>query len=134
MARGGAIKTLSPRALRRLRTGGSPEQLDLWAPRRPRTRADCKDGPRPCPWVGCRYHLAIDVKAGGAVTLNFPDREVWQLRQTCALDVADRGGTADTGGLTLVEIGELLNVSDERVRQIEERGRSRMAADLRESE
>lgn len=28
---------------------------------RPLTRADCVDGPRPCPWVGCRHHLLIEV-------------------------------------------------------------------------
>jgi hypothetical protein len=106
------------------RTTGLPEQLELWAPQRPRTRADCKDGPRPCPWVSCRYHLALDVKPGGAVTLNFPDREVWQLGQTCALDLAERGG------MTQAAIGELLNISDERVRQLEVRGRRRMAAEL----
>jgi hypothetical protein len=28
---------------------------------RPRTRADCLDEARPCPWVGCRHHLAFDL-------------------------------------------------------------------------
>ena len=26
-------------------------------PDRPRTRADCLKGPRPCPWIMCRHHL-----------------------------------------------------------------------------
>jgi len=29
----------------------------------------------------------------GAIKLNFPDLEVWEMTETCALDVADRGGT-----------------------------------------
>lgn len=28
---------------------------------RPRTRGDCLTMPRPCPWVGCRHHLLLDV-------------------------------------------------------------------------
>lgn len=30
---------------------------------RPRTRAQCQDGPRPCPWVACRHHLLLEVAA-----------------------------------------------------------------------
>ena len=33
---------------------------------RPLTRADCGQEARPCPWVGCRHHLAIEVAASGA--------------------------------------------------------------------
>jgi hypothetical protein len=28
---------------------------------RPKTRADCRAEARPCPWVGCRYHLLADI-------------------------------------------------------------------------
>lgn len=28
---------------------------------RPRTRADCVDAPRPCPWASCRHHLLLEV-------------------------------------------------------------------------
>lgn len=79
---------------------------------RPRTRGDCADGPRPCPWVSCRYHLYLDA-AGPALKLNFPDREPDELRESCALDVADRGG------VTLEESGRYVNVTRERLRQIE---------------
>lgn len=33
-------------------------------PDRPQTRGDCVHGPRPCPWLGCRYHLASDEHQG----------------------------------------------------------------------
>lgn len=79
---------------------------------RPRTRGECQGGERPCPFVSCRFHLYLDVQ-GPAVKLNFPDREVDELDETCALDVADRGGA------TLHEAGTLMNVTRERVRQIE---------------
>jgi DNA-directed RNA polymerase sigma subunit (sigma70/sigma32) len=39
--------------------------------------------------------------------------EVHELEETCALDVADRGG------ITLEEVGRLLNLTRERVRQLE---------------
>jgi len=70
------------------------------AAERPKTRAECLDGARPCPFVSCQHHLFLDVSPRtGAIKLNFPDLEVWEMTETCALDVADRGGT------TLEEVG-----------------------------
>lgn len=80
---------------------------------RPRTRGDCAKVPRPCPYVGCRNHLYTDITAGGALKLNFPDRDVTELAETCSLDVAERGG------VFLEDVGRYLNVTMERARQIE---------------
>jgi hypothetical protein len=87
---------------------------------RPRTRADCLpggiNGERPCPFVSCAAHLALDVQAHGtyaSLKLNFPDVEIWDMAETCMFDVADRGGAS------LDEVAALMNVSEERVRQIE---------------
>jgi len=35
---------------------------------RPRSRSECSDAPRPCPFVSCKHHLFLDVSArtGGA--------------------------------------------------------------------
>jgi hypothetical protein len=88
---------------------------------RPRTRGECKDAPRPCPWVSCKWHLYLDVnEVTGSLKLNQVEREPWELEETCALDVADRGG------VTLEEAGEFLGVTRERVRQIEEQARRRV--------
>lgn len=92
---------------------------------RPRFRRDCQPGgcneERPCPWVSCKYHLYLDPNpATGALKLNFPDLEPADLRESCALDVAEEGG------ITLEETGELMNITRERVRQIEERTLRRM--------
>jgi len=66
--------------------------------------------------VSCRHHLYLEVdEEGGGIKLNFPDLEVWELPETCALDVADRGG------VTLEEVGGYLNLTRERVRQLEVR-------------
>lgn len=54
----------------------------------------CGEAARPCPRSSCRYHLP-------------------RGRESCALDVADRGGA------TLEHIGEMLGITRERVRQIE---------------
>ena len=84
---------------------------------RPRTRAECADGLRPCPWVACKHHLYLDINPRtGSIKINFPDLEPWELPHTCALDVADKGA------LTLEEIGVLTNLTRERVRQVEVRG------------
>lgn len=82
--------------------------------KRPRTRAQCSEAARPCPFVSCRYHLYLDVSPRtGTVKLNFPDLEPDELVETCCLDVADRGGA------TLEEVAGLQNLTRERVRQVE---------------
>jgi sigma-70-like protein len=84
---------------------------------RPRTRAECKDVPRPCPFVSCKHHLYLDVNPEtGSIKLNFPDLEVWEMTETCSLDIADRNG------ITLEEVGDIMNLTRERIRQVEVRG------------
>ena len=83
---------------------------------RPRTRSECPTA-RPCPWVGCKYHLYLDVNPQtGSLKINFPDLEPWELAETCTLDVAERAGNR---GMVFEDIGELMNISRERVRQLE---------------
>lgn len=84
-------------------------------PKRPRTRGDCANVPRPCPYVSCAHHLYLDVTKGGAIQLNFPDREPWELEHSCALDIAEQDGC------TLEDAGRLINVTRERIRQMEEK-------------
>lgn len=95
-------------------------EMDYW---KPRTRAECADMERPCPFVSCKYHLYIDVHpVRGSIKVNFPDVDVWEMTETCALDVADRGG------ITLEEVGEIMNLTRERVRQVETAGLAKLAA------
>jgi Sigma-70, region 4 len=54
----------------------------------------------------------------GTIKLNFPHREPWELERTCALDVADE---APGEGVTLERVGTLLNLTRERIRQVEVR-------------
>jgi hypothetical protein len=44
------------------------------------------------------------------------------MTETCALDVADRGGT------TLEEVGAIMNLTRERIRQVEVKGLAKLAA------
>lgn len=91
--------------------------------RRPKTRRECKDGIRPCPFVSCRYHLYLDVNpVTGTLKLNFPGMHVWEMPFTCALDVSDMGGR------TLEEVGQILNMTRERVRQLESTALKRIRA------
>ena len=84
---------------------------------RPQTRAECANVSRPCPYVSCKHHLYIDVNPNtGSIKVNFPDKEVWELEHSCSLDVAQQGG------ITLEEVGEILNLTRERIRQVEVRG------------
>jgi hypothetical protein len=69
----------------------------------PRTRGDCLPGgynaARPCRWITCKYWIyPLDPEKQGA---------------RCVLDVADEGG------VTLEEVGAMMGITRERVRQIE---------------
>jgi hypothetical protein len=85
---------------------------------RPTKREQCRsEEMRPCPWVACKHHLYLDINPEtGSIKINFPDLEPWELQHTCALDVAERGG------ITLEEVGEIMNLTRERIRQVEVRG------------
>jgi hypothetical protein len=84
---------------------------------RPTARGECREEMRPCPWVACKHHLYLDINPEtGSIKINFPDLEPWELKHTCALDVAERGG------ITLEEVGEIMNLTRERIRQVEVRG------------
>jgi hypothetical protein len=110
-------KTIAPKRLTREE---KREALTLLYPEgveRPKHRGDCQSVERPCPFVSCEHHLYLDVNpSSGAIKLNFPHLEVWEMAETCALDVADRGG------ITLEEVGAILNLTRERIRQVEVRG------------
>jgi hypothetical protein len=110
-------KTIAPRRLTKEELRFR-ELLPIFEdPDRPSSRGECKEGERPCPYVSCKHHLYLDVNPEtGSIKLNFPDLEVWEMAETCSLDVADRGG------ITLEEVGEILNLTRERIRQVEVRG------------
>jgi len=90
---------------------------------KPKTRAQCIDGPRPCPYVSCKHHLFLDISSKtGAIKMNFPDLDLWEMGESCALDVADRGGT------TLEDVGAIMNLTRERIRQVEVRALAKLEA------
>lgn len=119
-------KTLSRREImredrRRERAGEALEIIDY---DRPKHRSECVNGPRPCLYVACKHHLYLDVNpTTGSIKINFPDQEPWELEESCALDVAERGG------VTLEEVGDILNLTRERVRQLEVTGLTKLRED-----
>lgn len=98
---------------------------------RPRTRGECLEEARPCPWV-CRYSLLIEERPHGALELNAPRRGVGRppylvsscddgrlgmwiddavstlvaKPYSCALDLADEEHTH-------AEVGEALHIGKE---------------------
>ncbi len=77
---------------------------------KPRTRAECANVPRPCPFATCRYNNQVYVV--GKLVHERPQGPA----TSCALDMAERGES------TLTEVGNVLGVTRERVRQIETLG------------
>lgn len=121
----GANDKISRNAKARVRADSDAESallqvhLDGAEVQRPKTRGDCLPGgcneARPCPFVGCKHHLYLEVnKDTGSLQVNQVGLEPWELEESCALDVTDR-----EHGVTLEKAGALLNRTRERVRQIE---------------
>lgn len=110
------------RDLRRRRLSGDIDSdertlLEELMKSRPKQRSECVSSPRPCVFVSCKYNLYLDVNPEtGSIKLNFPEKELFELEYTCALDVAEKGG------ITLEEVGEIMNLTRERIRQVEVRG------------
>lgn len=89
--------------------------------RRPKTFGECQSmglGTEvPCPFVGCARHLYLEVddrfEPTPSIKFNHPDKEPDELAETCSLVVAARGGES------YARLGPLLNLTRERMRQIE---------------
>lgn len=76
-----------------------------------------------CPYVSCKAHLFADVDdESGALKLNFPDKEPDELAETCLFTVAAKGGH------TLEQVGATMNLTRERVRQLELRAFAELKA------
>jgi len=104
---------------------------------RPKKRADCdrvrgvdKEGNvLPCAFVSCRYHLYLDVLDTGALKLNFPDLEPYEIPVQCALDYAEKMAAESKLG-TEDSIAEALNMTNTNVmlilRKLEKKVRLRV--------
>jgi len=110
--------------------------VDERLPEQPWTRRGCADVPRPCPFISCEAHLAwyvrhkSDLPGGGPrlIRASMTDDEIVEallgLRESCALDVAARGG------VELEEVADILGLSKQRVQQLEIRGLLKLRAGL----
>lgn len=67
---------------------------------------------RPCVYAGCHHNLFLEVTFAGSIRLTYPGLEPDELYPSCSLDFADSPASLDG-------IGEALNTSRERVRQVE---------------
>lgn len=67
----------------------------------------------------------MNVKTG-TLKFNFPDLEPHEMSESCVLDVAGADGSV------LIRVGELLNLTRERVRQLEESVLEKLAQWLRD--
>jgi hypothetical protein len=99
----------------------------------PRTRAACPPAGAPCPFVSCRHHLAVEVERRGpreSIKLNFPGRDVDEIPATCSLQVAEAAEAKNDAGkrgqpgrwevvMTIEEVAKVLNLTRERVNQVE---------------
>lgn len=65
---------------------------------RPTIRGDCLTGLRPCPWVGCRYHLLPHLLSIHHHTDEEVISHLLSMEDTCVLDIIDRDPGASSVG------------------------------------
>lgn len=82
--------------------------------KRPRTRSECAQIPRPCPFVSCQWNTYLDLLEDGTMVINWGrcEPEAMEAWGSCVLDIADDGGISDeimarVLGLTVKEVGAL---------------------------
>jgi DNA-directed RNA polymerase specialized sigma24 family protein len=93
---------------------------------RPTRRSQCKDGPRPCPWIACKHNKFIEsIDSAGRIQRRVPGSNPEDIDPTdsCALDQEEQEERVarQKGGLTYQKIGNEFGISRERIRQIEEK-------------
>lgn len=119
-------------------------------PKKPQTRAECDTVPRPCPFVSCKYNLAIrltdgDIRFSSAHTghshgdQRTPYQRIEELINNvvdgvhgtnCALDYADRVAKGDQ--MSTESVGKVLGYTREMVRQIQNSGLQKIRTSLAE--
>ena len=123
---------IGPLTAAELAAGKALAAADAFPGKRPQLRGECEPGgwneARPCPFVGCKHHLFLEVLPTGNIKQRM-SIEVYLGgdRPSCVLDVAGRGG------LTLEAVGEQLDVTRERIRQIELDALYAMELEVREA-
>lgn len=73
---------------------------------RPLQRADCVAGPRPCPWIGCRWHMCWEQREIKRMILSdthprLAAAMIMDMDQTCVLDVCDEPNSERSLGRAL---------------------------------
>lgn len=69
---------------------------------------------RPCPFVSCRAHLCLDPSGPHSLSFTHPEVPVWQMVESCSLDVVDD----NPDGVELEDLLDLLGRSYDRSFQI----------------
>lgn len=128
--------TAPVRSVRLRVIGGSVELRDDV----PSSRAECVDGPRPCPHIKCRWHLWLvegHDRRGRPPKKRPPESTLrpvwleWPLPPSCALDVAEAmlpGNTKASEDHSTTQIGLYLGIGREQVRLIIRRAVEKLAA------
>jgi len=92
----------------------------------PRSRDECINGPRPCPFVRCEHHTYLHVSRSGTIWIGRPEVLPWEMEDSCMLDLFDQmiegeqdERARDLNGYTLKRVGRAIGVTRERTRQLE---------------
>lgn len=87
----------------------------------PATRAECAGIERPCKRYACLHNLTPETeRAGKPHHGKHPDPVLVEKAESCELDVSEKGRHAPK------EVAQLMGLTPERVRQLEDRGMRKM--------
>lgn len=111
-------KTLSMRRLSKRAMEREAREFPDTGERAPADRTQCPTE-RPCGYVSCSAHLALDINEdNGNIKVNFPgedgEPDLDAMPETCLFDVIERGGA------TMEDVGAVIGITRERVRQLED--------------
>ena len=97
-------------------------------PDRPKTRNDCRDGCRPCPFVGCFWNMYLTVTGAGSIRFRFPLLEPWEVppEKSCLFDIIE----ANPDGVSQYRIEEYFGATRQRAQQVEKMGLTAMRQNL----
>jgi hypothetical protein len=82
-----------------------------------------EDGP--CKYILCKNHPATSVNKSGRIIVHHPYISLTDMRYTCISDLGDS---------TLEEVGRIMNLTRERIRQLEEKGCEKLNGTMNEKE
>ena len=88
---------------------------------RPKTRGECHNIQRPCPYATCQFNMLTEIGPKGQLEQRYPDVESMPANASCVLDVADQYGSLDVkevAAIMLEQPKSIINLEESAIRRL----------------